>query len=80
VAKHDDEATAIDIGQSSGADTGPVRVRLGEPRSRRQVRPKDCDIAVVEGGVAIGHGLFFDQLKFLSSWGRPSRIRSRRWT
>jgi hypothetical protein len=44
VAKHDDEATAIDIGQSSGADTGPVRVRLGEPRSRRQVRPKDCDI------------------------------------
>jgi uncharacterized protein (TIGR02246 family) len=69
-AAHEAGNVAIDEGYFVGTNTGPLTTPAGEqPATGKQIRLRECDIAVVEGGVITQHRFYYDQMEFLSQLG-----------
>ncbi|MDI3329697.1 MAG: nuclear transport factor 2 family protein [Micrococcus sp.] len=64
----EDGNVAIDEGYIVGTHTGPMTSPTGEdiaPTGSR-VRMRECDVLVVENGLAVAHRFYFDQQDFNS--------------
>jgi hypothetical protein len=62
---------AVDEGYFVGTHTQPMVLPTGETiaPTNRQVRLRECDVLVVEGGVAVAHRFYFDQLESITQPG-----------
>lgn len=62
---------AVDEGFLVGTHTQPMTLPTGETiaPTNKQVRVRECDVLVVEGGVAVAHRFYFDQLEFITQLG-----------
>ena len=71
VAQHECGNLAIDEGTMVGKNTGDLPLPSGEriPATGKQVRVRECDVAVVENGVITAHRFYFDQADFLTQLG-----------
>lgn len=62
--------TAIDEGYLMGTHTGPLVGPEGEiPPTGREVRLRECDLAVVTGGLAREHRFYYDQQQLTEQLG-----------
>jgi ketosteroid isomerase-like protein len=71
LAKHESGNVAIDEGYFVGTNTGPLQTPGGEsiPATGKQVRVRDCDVVVAEGGLIREHRFYWDQMEFLGQLG-----------
>ena len=78
-----DGNVAIDEGYFAGTHTQPMALPTGEPiaPTGKRVRLRECGVLVVEGGLAVAHRFYFDQLEFVTQLGLEAgkrELRARR--
>jgi ketosteroid isomerase-like protein len=67
----EDGNVAVDEGYLTGTHTRPMALPTGEtiaPTGKR-VRLRECDVLVIEDGLAVAHRFYFDQLEFVTQLG-----------
>lgn len=71
VAKHESDNVAIDEGLVLGTHTAPLVTPTSEtiPPTGKTIRLRECDVAVVEGGLIVEHRFYYDQLEMLTQLG-----------
>jgi ketosteroid isomerase-like protein len=71
VSELEDGNVAIDEGYFAGTHTRPLALPTGETISPtgKPVHVRECDVLVVEGGLAVAHRFYFDQLEFMTQLG-----------
>jgi ketosteroid isomerase-like protein len=71
VGTYESGDSAIDQGDMTGANTGPLHLPDGQvlPATGKEVRVRTMDIATVHGGKIIRHEWYWDQLEILSQLG-----------
>jgi ketosteroid isomerase-like protein len=71
VARYEDGPVAIDEGFMVGTNTGELEAPDGTtlPPTGASVRMRECDVLVVEHGVATAHRFYYDQLDLLTQLG-----------
>lgn len=63
--------TAVDEGYFLGTHTGPLTLPNGEavPPTGKQLRIRECDVAVVSDGRVVEHRFYYDQMDMAAQLG-----------
>jgi predicted ester cyclase len=70
VGQYEDGDVAIDEGYFVGTHKGPLPMPTGDlAPTGRQVRLRECDIAVVSDGLVSEHRFYYDQAEFMAQLG-----------